>query len=153
VDDYAAQYLFQPLGISYHWKHTPTGLPDTEGGLYISSASLAKIGYVFLKSGKWQAQQIVPEEWVIRIQSSPQSRCRTKGGIGATAFNGGCNPGAIHRKNQPGHRRGLGGQELRVVPEYNLIIVSTGWDLLPPKQEPKHDQLERVIAAVKGAAH
>src|SRR5260370_8527483 len=64
VDQYAAEYLFQPLGISYHWKHTPTGLPDTEGGLYISSASLAKIGYLFLKNGKWQSQQIVPEEWV-----------------------------------------------------------------------------------------
>jgi len=64
VDDYAAQYLFQPLGISYHWKQTPTGLPDTEGGLYISPASLAKIGHLFLKNGQWQGRQIVPEDWV-----------------------------------------------------------------------------------------
>jgi CubicO group peptidase (beta-lactamase class C family) len=48
--------------------------------------------------------------------------------------------------------RGFGGQELRVVPEYNLIVVSTGWDILPSKEEPRHDQLERVIAAVKKTA-
>jgi CubicO group peptidase (beta-lactamase class C family) len=47
--------------------------------------------------------------------------------------------------------RGLGGQELRVVPEYDLIVVWTGWDLLPSAHEPRHDQLERVIAAVKTA--
>jgi CubicO group peptidase (beta-lactamase class C family) len=45
--------------------------------------------------------------------------------------------------------RGFGGQELRVVPEYNLIVVYTGWDILPSAKEPKHDELERVIAAVK----
>src|SRR5580700_4905355 len=33
VDDYAAEYIFQPLGMQYFWKHTPLGLPDTEGGL------------------------------------------------------------------------------------------------------------------------
>src|SRR5712692_11792613 len=64
VDAYAAQYLFQPLGIRYHWKHSPTGLADTEGGLFISTASLAKIGFLFLKNGKWEGKQIVPADWV-----------------------------------------------------------------------------------------
>ena len=32
----AERHLFAPLGISrYHWKLTPTGHPDTEGGLYL----------------------------------------------------------------------------------------------------------------------
>src|ERR1700730_12255597 len=64
VDEYAGKSLFQPLGISYHWKHSPTGLPDTEGGLYISSSSLAKIGFLFLKNGAWQGKEIVPVDWV-----------------------------------------------------------------------------------------
>jgi CubicO group peptidase (beta-lactamase class C family) len=152
VDDYAAQYLFQPLGISYHWKHTPTGLPDTEGGLYISSASLAKIGYLFLKNGKWQAQQIVPEDWVknsVRSAITVEDEGRHWG----YGFQWWLQPWGNSPQKSAWAARGLGGQELRVVPEYNLIIVSTGWDLLPPKQEPKHDQLERVIAAVKGAPH
>jgi hypothetical protein len=28
-------------------------------------------------------------------------------------------------------------------------VVLTGWDILPSSQEPRHDQLERVIAALQ----
>ncbi|HEY0811356.1 MAG TPA: serine hydrolase, partial [Longimicrobiales bacterium] len=36
IDKYAEKYLFEPLGIrDYYWKKTPTGHPDTEGGLYL----------------------------------------------------------------------------------------------------------------------
>jgi len=38
------------------------------------------------------------------------------------------------------------------VPEYNLIVVLTGWDILPSAEEPRHDELERVITAVKKTA-
>ena len=64
LDQYAAEHLFQPLGMAYHWKQSPTGLPDTEGGLYISSSSLAKIGFLSLKNGMWEGKQIVPADWI-----------------------------------------------------------------------------------------
>ncbi len=150
VDDYAAQYLFQPLQIPYHWKHTPTGLPDTEGGLYISSSSLAKIGFLFLKNGKWQGQQIVPEDWVKNSVTSAIT-VEDEGRHWGYGFQWWLQPWGKSPEKSAWAARGLGGQELRVVPEYNLIVVLTGWDLLPPAkgQEPKDDQLERVIAAVK----
>jgi CubicO group peptidase (beta-lactamase class C family) len=69
--EYAAEYLFKPLDIRYHWKLTPTGLPDTEGGLYLSSRDLAKIGYLFLKNGRWDGKQIVSVEWV-KASVTPQ---------------------------------------------------------------------------------
>ena len=47
IDEYAAEHLFKPLGMRYFWKHSPTGLPDTEGGLYLSAHDLAKIGQAF----------------------------------------------------------------------------------------------------------
>jgi hypothetical protein len=34
------------------------------------------------------------------------------------------------------------------VPEYDLIAVFTGWDILPSSEKHKHDQLERILAAV-----
>ena len=153
VDDYAAQYLFQPLGIPYHWKQTPTGLPDTEGGLYISPASLAKIGYLFLKNGQWQGRQIVPEDWVKNSVKSAIS-VEDEGRHWGYGFQWWLQPWGNSPEKSAWAARGLGGQELRVVPEHNLIVVLTGWDLLPPKkgQEPKQDQLERVIAAVKSQA-
>src|SRR5262249_39760945 len=53
IEEYAAKYLFAPLGIDgYHWKRSPSGLADTEGGLYLRPRDLAKIWYLFLKNGK-----------------------------------------------------------------------------------------------------
>jgi CubicO group peptidase (beta-lactamase class C family) len=42
---------------------------------------------------------------------------------------------------------GFGGQQMFVVPEYNLIAVFTGWSILPSTEKSKHDELERIIAA------
>src|SRR4030095_11469932 len=65
IEEYAAKYLFAPLGIGdYYWKRTPTGLADTEGGLYLKPRDLAKIAYLFLKNGEWEGKQIVQLDWV-----------------------------------------------------------------------------------------
>ena len=43
IDDYAEEFVFGPMGIrSHHWKKTPKGFPDTEGGFYIEASDLAK---------------------------------------------------------------------------------------------------------------
>jgi CubicO group peptidase (beta-lactamase class C family) len=151
VDEYAAQYLFQPLGIRYHWKHSPTGLPDTEGGLYISSASLAKIGFLFLKDGIWEGKQLVPAEWVKASVTSAMS-VEDEGRHWGYGFQWWLQPYRKSPEKFAWAARGFGGQELRVVPEYNLIVVLTGWDILPSAEEPRHDELERVITAVKKTA-
>jgi len=151
VDEYAAQSLFQPLGIRYHWKHSPTGLPDTEGGLYISSASLAKIGFLFLKNGMWEGKQIVPAEWVKASVASAMS-VEDEGRHWGYGFQWWLQPYCKSPEKFAWAARGFGGQELRVVPEYNLIVVLTGWDILPSAEEPRHDELERVITAVKKTA-
>jgi CubicO group peptidase (beta-lactamase class C family) len=148
VDEYAAEYLFQPLGIPYHWKHSPTGLPDTEGGLYISSASLAKIGFLFLKNGMWEGKQIVPADWV-KASVRPAMKVEDEARRWGYGFQWWLQPWGKSSEKFAWAARGFGGQELRVVPEHNLIVVLTGWDILPSSQEPRHDQLERVIAAAK----
>jgi CubicO group peptidase (beta-lactamase class C family) len=148
VDEYAAEHLFGPLGIAYHWKHSPTGLPDTEGGLYISSASLAKIGFLFLKSGQWEGRQIVPADWV-KASVAPAMSAEDEGRNWKYGFQWWLQPWGKSPEKFAWAARGFGGQELRVVPEYKLIVASTGWDILPHEPEPKHDELERVIAAIK----
>jgi CubicO group peptidase (beta-lactamase class C family) len=65
IEEYAAEYLFSPLGIQqFYWKRTPTGLVDTEGGLYLTETDLAKIYYLFLKEGNWNGKQLLTKEWV-----------------------------------------------------------------------------------------
>ena len=65
IEEYAAKNLFAPLGIAdYYWKRIPTGLADTEGGLYLDRRDLAKIMLLFHRQGIWQGKQIVSQEWV-----------------------------------------------------------------------------------------
>ena len=48
VEEYAAKYLFAPLGITrFYWKRIPYGLADTEGGLYLERHDLAKLMVLF----------------------------------------------------------------------------------------------------------
>ena len=80
ADVYAAEHLFGPLGISrFYWKKTPTGHPDTEGGLYLTPRDLAKIGYLYLKDGVWDGKRILPEGWATAstmAQTSPAGGVR-----------------------------------------------------------------------------
>jgi CubicO group peptidase (beta-lactamase class C family) len=127
VDEYAREVLFQPLGIQqFHWKRTPTGHPDTEGGLYLSAADLARIGQLYLDDGVWQGRRILPAGW---------ARVAT----GRHVQNINANP------NSPGYgyqwwrydRRGVdvwagngfGGQFLIIIPQARMIGVVNGWNV------------------------
>ena len=67
IDQWAAEGLFKPIGITeFYWKITPDGEADTEGGLYLATHDLARIGYLFLKGGQWEGKQILSEDWVRR---------------------------------------------------------------------------------------
>ena len=59
IEQYGANYLFGPLGIEHFWKRSPLGVVDTEGGLFLNNAGLAKIGYLYLHGGEWEGKQIV----------------------------------------------------------------------------------------------
>jgi CubicO group peptidase (beta-lactamase class C family) len=147
VDEYAAEYLFKPLGMRYHWKHSPTGLPDTEGGLYLSSPDLAKIGLLFLKNGMWEGKQVVSPEWV-KASVTPRMTVQDEGQGWKYGFQWWLQLYGKSPQRYAWAARGFGGQGLRVVPELELITVLTGWDILPRAEEPKRDELERVMSAV-----
>src|ERR1700728_1884236 len=67
IEHYARSHLFGPLGIrNYHWKRTPLGVVDTEGGLYLRSQDLAKIGLLYMNDGRWKGQQMMTSDWVKR---------------------------------------------------------------------------------------
>lgn len=124
-DEYAEQHLFGPLGISdYHWKKTPTGYSDTEGGLYLEAEQLAKIGYLYLQDGIWEGERILPEGWVEASTSRRVDDLMELGwGYGYQWW----------RTDRDGVEvwaaLGFGGQYLMVLPEHDLIGVVTGWNV------------------------
>lgn len=147
--EYAAKHLFAPLGITdSYWKTTPTGLADTEGGLYLTARDLAKIGYLYLHDGVWEGRRLLPEGWVTTsttplIDTRPgQARSRkygyqwwvlpTRDG-GATAY------AAL----------GYGGQRLIVVPDRQIVAVVTGWNIYDHAEFAPYDTLDRVLATLR----
>ncbi len=148
--EYAAEHLFGPLGITdTYWKTTPTGLADTEGGLYLTARDLAKIGYLYLKGGRWEGQQILPESWVARattpiVETRPGQSVRTR----KYGYQWWVLP-TVSGADQAYAAIGYGGQRLIVVPSKDLVVVFTGWNVYEQPEFAPFDALDRVLAAVR----
>ena len=131
ADKWAEEKLFKPLGIeNYYWKKTPLGEIDTEGGLYLSSHDLAKIGYLFLHKGKWEGKQIISEDWVEKSVSPIIPDLSPPGD--------GREPGYGYQWWVPQHNsgstkifagNGYGGQFVLVAPDYDMLAVFNGWHI------------------------
>ena len=147
--EYAAEQLFAPLGITdTYWKTTPTGLADTEGGLYLTARDLAKIGYLYLHDGVWEGRRLLPEGWVAK-STTPLVDTR---------------PG-VERSRKYGYQwwvlptatgtttayaaLGYGGQRLIVVPELELVAVVTGWNIYDHPEVAPYTALDRLLEAVR----
>ena len=146
IEEYAAQHLFSPLGIDkYFWKRTPTGLPDTEGGLYLSATDLAKIFYVYLKKGNWNGKQLVTSEWV-RASTSPAINLRAGISYGFKWWLYGY---GNSNSKYAWAGSGFGGQSPLILSEYDIVAVFTGWNITPGRPSlPVMQAVRRLINAV-----
>jgi CubicO group peptidase (beta-lactamase class C family) len=74
TDRYAQEKLFGPLGIGdAQWVYSPLNIPQTGGGLRLSSRDLLKIAQLYLSGGSWQGKRVVDEAWV-RTSTQPHAR-------------------------------------------------------------------------------
>ena len=74
TDFCAQQALFSPLGItSVQWVYSPLNIPQTGGGLRLTSRDLLKIAQLYLDGGTWHGTRIVDESWV-RASTQPHAR-------------------------------------------------------------------------------
>lgn len=130
ADEFAAKYLFEPLGIkNYNWSYIhKTKQVDTGGHIFMTPRDMAKIGRLVLQKGKWNSEQIVSERW-IEISTKRQMllggseygflwwRLPFRLGDGlATAV---C-------------ARGNGGQYIMIVPDAHIVAVFTGGNYNSP---------------------
>ena len=124
IDEYAREHLFQPLGIKdFYWKRTPTGHPDTEGGLYLAAEDLAKIGYLYLHGGVWNGRRILPAGFVERATT------RHVTGVGGQ-FDYGYQWWLTRRGDADVWMgRGFGGQLLIVIPSRSVVAVVNAWNI------------------------
>jgi CubicO group peptidase (beta-lactamase class C family) len=148
IEEYAARNLFGPLGIQdWFWKRSPTGLADTEGGLYLKPRDLAKIWYLFLKNGVWDGKEVVKPEWV-KASVTPAIDVTNRGPVLKYGLKWWLVPyGPESKLAWAGS--GFGGQVPIAIPEYDLVVVFTAWNVTPGKPAlGRQVILDRVLAAI-----
>ena len=124
IDEYARAHLFAPIGIrDFHWKRTPTGHPDTEGGLYLTAEDLARIGYLYLRDGVWNGRRILPAGWVSRATMRHVTGVAPGWDYGYQWW--------LTRRGEVDvwAGRGFGGQLLIVVPSRDIVAVVLAWNV------------------------
>ena len=130
ADGYAAKYLFSKLGISdTRWISNAEGHPHTGGGLYLTPRDMAKFGLLYLRNGRWKGEQVVPQTWV--EQSTAQhvtfEKRRWYGhGTGYGYWWWIFEPDPAGLEKVPIYAAlGIRGQHIFVVPEHDLVVVTT----------------------------
>ena len=123
VQDFAEKYLFKPLNISkFTWtNYKKTNYPLMSGSLALSSRDMLKIGQLVLNGGKWDGKQIVSKKWMdestsFKIKADQSFDYGYLWWIGVSRVKPGLK--AVFAT-------GLGGQHIIIIPEKNLVVVTT----------------------------
>jgi CubicO group peptidase (beta-lactamase class C family) len=115
--DFADQYLFKPLGISnVKWDTDAAGTPIGGWGLWLTPRDMAKLGYLYLRHGEWNGQQIVSAQWV---ENATRTHTATDSDLGY-GYQWWTYPSLAAFA-----ALGRDGQTIFVVPDLDLIIVTT----------------------------
>jgi CubicO group peptidase (beta-lactamase class C family) len=117
--EFAQKYLFEPLDIKDAlWLTDPQGHNRGSEGVYLHPHDMARLGYLWLNKGVWEGKQIVSKEWV---ESSTTVQMETGGSdnYGYSWWIATDEPAAYNAI-------GRGGQRIIVIPQWNLMVVTTG---------------------------
>lgn len=149
IEEYAARHLFAPLGITqWHWKRIPTGLIDTEGGLYLDATDLARIWQLFLNDGMWHGQRVVSADWV-RQSVTPALRTADRPGAPWYGLKWWLRQNPVDTDKLVWAGSGFGGQFPLAFPERDLVVVFNSWNILPVGNAlPLNTTMARIARAV-----
>jgi CubicO group peptidase (beta-lactamase class C family) len=150
AEEYAAEYLFKPLGITqWKWLKSPEGTTDTGGGLSLHPADMAMFGYLYLKNGKVNGQQIVSEIWVNRSTKGYVSTKTGEYGYQWWRFKKSSGKPNSEIINTSYYAVGIGNQTIFVMPKANMVVVSTADNLLHKGKNIYDLFFELIIPALK----
>ena len=113
-ESFAVDHLFTPLGITnYQWEKHADGLTFGAIGLWLLPRDMAKIGKMMQQNGMWENTQIVSADWIAE-STKLQSTHHDYGYYWYPLDEAGAF-----------YALGHGGQYIYVVPNLQLVIVTT----------------------------
>ena len=117
LHDYARAVLFDPLGIGpTDWYTGGDGEPIAASGIRMLPRDLVRIGQMMLRGGVWDGRTVVPAEWITRC-TTPVVPVDERREYGYQWWLG--------RSERFWSAAGNGGQLLYVLPERDLVVVTT----------------------------
>jgi CubicO group peptidase (beta-lactamase class C family) len=140
TDRYAQEKLFGPLGITdEQWVYSPLNIPQTGGGLRLTSRDLLKISLLYLNGGIWQGKRLVDEAWV-RTSTQPHARIDDETEYGylwwLKSFKSG-------KETYPAFfMSGNGGNKVLAFPGLDLAVVITSTNY---STRGMHEQTEKLL--------
>ncbi len=129
VSAMAEKYLFDPLGIGVsEWRKGPDGVPEGGNGLHMTARDMARLGYLLLRDGRWENQQLLPKDWVQEASKHQVEFDRQKG-YGYLNWvrrrPDKVNTAQGEKEVQGYFAYGHRGQYIGVYPELDLLVVTT----------------------------
>ena len=135
--DFIKHELFNKLGITvYSWRDDVSGLPSAGGSLSITSRDMLKLGLLVMNKGKWNGEQLIPEDFIVKATNTIVSGVPGVEDIffvGGNVSNAGYGYFWWQADMTVGDKsyfttsaQGGGGQYTILIEELDLIIVTTG---------------------------
>ena len=127
TEDFAAKYLFKPLGISeYTWHVDKMNINKGGDGLVLKVEDMEKVGQLMLQKGVFNEQRVVSEQW---IEQSTTPNMMTYQKIGYYGMHWWVNKldgdKAFSEENTYYFALGFGGQYIIVIPYHKIVVTVT----------------------------
>jgi len=124
--NFARQHLFGPLAITQvFWPADPQGITHGWGDLQMHPHDMAKIGYLYLRGGRWGERQVLSPDW---IAMATQKQVPLPGGRGGYGYGWWISSGEFSGMYAA---KGRGGQRIIVWPKKDVVIVITAGGVNP----------------------
>jgi CubicO group peptidase (beta-lactamase class C family) len=140
TDHYAQEKLFGPLGISdAQWVYSPMNVPQTGGGLRLTSRDLLKLAELYRSGGQWRGTRIVDEAWV-KASTQPHAQIDDETEYGYLWW---LKTFKSDGRGYPAYfMSGNGGNKVAVFPGLDLTVVITSTNY---STRGMHEQTEKLL--------
>ncbi len=163
IEEYAQAHLWSRIGMHATWEHDPSDNPTPYANVLTTCRDHARLGYLYLRGGRWGEEQVVSSDWVAGALQPSQEMNRAYGRL--FWLNGGTPAVDAMMEPWPGRMvpfapedlfaaRGFGNQFIDVIPSLDLMVIRFGEDptssfdiaaLLRDARFEEHDAILRPI--------
>ncbi|HMR07462.1 MAG TPA: serine hydrolase [Polyangiaceae bacterium] len=168
IESYAEKHLWKKLGVSASWGRDPAGNPTPYANVFASCRDHARLGYLYLRGGKWKQDAVLPAAWVKASTAPSQAHNRAYGYLWwlnaeqpamdamMAPFPGRMSPDA---PTDLFAARGFGNQFIDVIPSLDMVVVRFGkdptgkLDLAAYANDQRFEKHEQILGAVLSAVH